>query len=230
MSADERELRTAWQRHVGTGTAADAWFDSVAARHREPGRHYHDLRHVRWVVHHARELAATTDPPRTDAEVDHLVAAACFHDAIYDPRRTDNEARSADLARRALAELGWDEAAIDRVATMIEATAGHADDAATTDLTTAVLLAADLGVLAAEANRYGDYVRNVRREYGHLDDAAWTTGRGAFVEAMLAREHLFPSVLGVDDWERRARANLAAERAAMSTVSGERDAGGEPEP
>jgi predicted metal-dependent HD superfamily phosphohydrolase len=233
MSADERELHTAWQRHVGTGATADAWFDSVVNRHRAPGRHYHDLRHVRWVVQHVRELAPSTAPPRTDDDVDRLVAAACFHDVVYDATHHDNEARSADLARRALDELGWTADAVEHVAAMIEATAGHtsdADDPAHDDLTTAVLLAADLGVLATEPNRYDDYVRNVRREYAHLDDDAWRVGRAAFVDAMLARDHIFPTVLGLDQWERRARANLTAERAAASTVSAVRDAGGEPEP
>lgn len=230
MSADEREVRTAWQRHVGTGSVADGWFDSIVARHRSPGRHYHDLRHVRWVVHHARELAATTTPARSPDEVDRLVAAACFHDAIYDAERSDNEERSAALARRALGEVGWHPDAIDHVAVMIEATAGHTGDDDVTDLATAVLLAADLGVLAAEANRYGDYVRNVRREYRHLDDDAWRAGRLAFIDAMLARPRIFPRLVDLDHWERRARANLTAERAAWSGVSGERDAGDGHEP
>lgn len=222
MSSDERELRTAWQRHVGTGPVADGWFDSIVARHRDGDRHYHDLRHVCWVVRHARELAAGTVPPLTDRQVDRLVAAACFHDAVYDAERGDNEALSAELARRALAEIGWTGEALDAVGLMIRATAGHTHGAV--DTTTAVLLAADLGVLATEPNRYGDYVRNVRREYAHLDDDHWRLGRGAFVDTMLDRDRIFPDGLGLDDWERRARANLTAERAAMSTVSGRRDA------
>ncbi len=232
MSADERELRTAWQRHVGSGPAAEAWFDSVVARHRAPDRHYHDLRHVRWVVHHVRGLAMTTTPPCSASDIDRLVAAACFHDVIYDTDGADNEARSATLARRALAELDWDPDAVEHVATMIEATAGHtnADAVDGGDVPTAVLLAADLGVLATEPNRYGDYVRNVRREYEHLTDDAWRAGRSAFIDAMLAREQIFPAVLDLDDWERRARANLTAERAALTAISGDCGAGDGHEP
>lgn len=226
MGTDERELRTAWQRHVGTGPVADGWFDSLVARH--GGRPYHDLRHVRWVVRHVRELATATAPPRTDDQVDRLVAAACFHDAVYDATRNDNEQLSAELARRALGEIGWGDDAGDDVARMIRATAGHAHDPA--DATTSVLLAADLGVLAAEPTRYGDYVRNVRREYAHLGDADWRAGRTAFVDSMLERDRIFPANLGLDDWERWARANLTAERAAMSTVSGGRDASDGREP
>lgn len=228
MGTDERELRTAWQRHIGATAAAHGWFDAIVARHRDGDRHYHDLRHVCWVVRHVRELATDTVPPRSDDQLDRLVAAACFHDAVYDAERGDNEERSARLAHRALGEIGWPDEALDEVTAMIRATAGHAHD--DIDTTTAVLLAADLAVLAAEPNRYGDYVRNVRREYAHLDDDAWRAGRIAFVDTMLGRGRIFPVELGLDDWERRARANLTAERAAMSTVSGARDAGDGPEP
>jgi predicted metal-dependent HD superfamily phosphohydrolase len=218
MSADERELHLAWQRHVGTGPDADRWFDEVAGMHRAADRRYHDLRHVRWVVRHACDLARTHSLP--DPDIDRLVAAACFHDAVYDARRHDNEARSAGLAARALAELGWRAASIDQVATMILATAAHTSDVATTDETTAVLLAADLGVLATEPARYDDYVRAVRREYAHLDDDAWRSGRAAFARSMLDRAAIFPPALGLDTWERRARANLTAELAAVGVVSG----------
>jgi predicted metal-dependent HD superfamily phosphohydrolase len=218
MSADERELHLAWQQHVGAGPDADRWFDQIAGMLRAPGRHYHDLRHVRWVVRHARDLARDRSLPT--AEVDQLVAAACFHDAVYDARRDDNETNSAALAERALTELGWQSAAIDRVSTMILATAMHATDGSDPDEPTSVLLAADLGVLSAEPARYGDYVRAVRREYAHLDEDTWNTGRAAFVRSMLDRAAIYPPSLRLDTWERRARANLTAELAAVGAISG----------
>lgn len=216
MSGDERELRVAWQRHVGTGEVAERWFDSVVAHHREPGRRYHDLRHVRWVVHHARRLAVEV-AGLDEATIDALVAAACFHDVVYDVHRRDNEVVSAQIARRALGEIGWPDSTCARVAALVEATAHLTGDPAVTAPDTArdVLLSADLGVLAATPSRYGDYVRSVRREYAHLDDAAWRQGRSAFVAAMLERAHIFPPSLGLDAWERRARANLTAELAAL---------------
>jgi predicted metal-dependent HD superfamily phosphohydrolase len=218
MSAEERELHLAWQQHVGVGPTADRWFDEVVGMHRATGRHYHDLRHVRWVVRHARDLARDRSLP-TDA-IDRLVAAGFFHDAVYDARRNDNEARSAALAERALAELGWQVDVIVQVSAMILATATHVTDGPGAEETTSVLLAADLGVLSAEPSRYGDYVRAVRREYAHLDDDTWTSGRAAFVRSMLDREAIYPPSLGLDAWERRARANLTAELAAVGAISG----------
>ena len=219
MRRDERELHLAWQRHVGTGTAAEGWFDTVVGAHRDVGRHYHDVRHVRWVVQHGRELAA--DAGLADELVDRIVAAGFFHDVVYDATADDNEQVSAAMARRALTEIGWAADPVDQVAAMIEATVGHrgSDDRATQ-----VLLAADLGVLATEPGRYTDYVRNVRREYHHLDDATWRAGRAMFVRTMLARPSIFPPGLGLDSWERRARANLTAELAAEESLSDGRGA------
>lgn len=215
MTGDEGELRLAWHRHVGTGSIADGWFDRVIASHRTLNRHYHGVRHVRWVIHHGRDLADGIDELLGAGDVDEIVAAGFFHDVVYDATRADNEAASAARARVALHEIGWQSAPIDRVGSMIEATAGHDASGAIDDPATAVLLAADLGVLAAEPGRYGDYTRAVRREYAHLDDRAWRQGRSAFIHGMLARDHIFPAGLHLEAWERRARANLTAELAAL---------------
>jgi predicted metal-dependent HD superfamily phosphohydrolase len=223
MAADERELHVAWRCHVGSGHDAERWFDDIVTWHRAPDRHYHGVRHVRWVVDHVRRLA--DERTLTTGQIDRLVAAAFFHDVVHDTRRDDNEGASAAVARRALTELGWPDDAIEEVAAMIAATAEHGP---VDDETTAVLLAADLGVLAADPAGYGDYVRGVRREYAHLDDAAWTAGRTAFVRSTLARDHIFPALLALDGWERRARANLTAELAA--SVSGGRDGSDAREP
>jgi predicted metal-dependent HD superfamily phosphohydrolase len=212
--SDERELHLAWERHVGASADADAWFDTVVGLHRAPTRHYHGLRHVTWVVRHAHDIAAATPRPLTDDGLDRVIAAAFFHDAVYDATRSDNEVASSRLAARALGEIGWAAETVQRVGAMIVATAEH-DVGAATDAPTQVLIAADLAVLAAEPAKYDDYTRAVRRDYAHLDDAAWRAGRSAFLRATLERDHIFPPTLDLDDWERRARANLSAELAAL---------------
>jgi predicted metal-dependent HD superfamily phosphohydrolase len=209
VSGVELELRVAWQQHVGTSHAAGEWFDAVIARYREPARHYHDVRHVGWVVRHVAAIAERA--PLDD--IDATVAAAFFHDAVYDPRRSDNEAASARLARRALGELDWAERRTRRVAELVLATAGH--DVEGADHDTCVLLAADLAVLAAEPSRYSAYVTAVRREYDHIDDVKWRQGRSAVLRALLDKPRLFATDLGLDDWESRARGNIAAELASL---------------
>jgi predicted metal-dependent HD superfamily phosphohydrolase len=210
MTDSELELRIAWERHVGRAAPASRWYQSVVRRYREPQRRYHDVRHLRWVVRHVVELAS-------DRRLDDLGAttvAAFFHDAIYDPAAADNEAARARFAVDALRELDWPAARTDRVATMILGTSDHRlSETSTTD--DAVLFAADLGVLAAAPAGYSDYVRNVRREYGHVSEIAWVTGRSAVLRSFLRRDAIYAPELGLHDWEARARGNLTAELDAL---------------
>jgi predicted metal-dependent HD superfamily phosphohydrolase len=210
VSSVELELRVAWQRHLGTSVEATEWFDTVLGAYRAEGRHYHGVRHVAWVVRHVSTIAA--DHPVTD--LDGIVAAAFFHDAVYEPTRDDNEAESAAMAARAVHEIGWTEAAGRHVADLVMATAGH--DVEGADRDTAVLLAADLAVLAAEPSRYAEYATAVRREYAHVDDGAWRAGRARVLRTLLDRPHLFAPELGLDEWERRARANVTSELASLA--------------
>lgn len=208
------ELRVAWERYVGDIPVAIGWFDSVVARHRAPERHYHGVRHVHWVVRHVLELAERLPVGDLGA----VVAAAFFHDVVYDPTASDNEAASARLAAAALTEMGWDPGRIQAVTDMIVATTDHDVDAA--DLDTQLLLAADLGVLAAEPTRYLDYVRAVRREYAHVSEADWRHGRAAVLRKLIGRTHLFAPAIHLTDWEQRARANIAAELATLNEPTG----------
>ena len=99
---------------------------------------------------------------------------------------------------------------------MVRATATHTTDPIGVDRDTAALLAADLAVLAAEPARYADYSRAVRREYAHLDDDQWRTGRTQVLRDVMSRQAIFDPRLGLAGWEARARANLAAELATLA--------------
>ena len=78
--SDDLELRAAWTTAVGDDPAAFEALDDVLARHREPHRRYHGVRHVTWVVRHVGDLVRQVPV----ADVDAIVAAAFFHDAVYD--------------------------------------------------------------------------------------------------------------------------------------------------
>lgn len=227
--SDEIELRIAWATVAARGTAtpprSGEVFDDVVGRHRQAHRRYHGLRHVVWVVRHVHELAdalAHDASAPVTVDVSRAVAAAFFHDAVYDPTSPDNEERSALLAIRQLASLGWADDDIAAVAADIGATAGHlaaggdADDGRPTDVTRAVLLDADLAVLGSDAAAYQAYATGVRTEYAHVDDDAWRVGRGAVLRALLNRPRLYATDAASGRWDALARANLAAELAALS--------------
>jgi len=177
--------------------------DRLAARYAEPARRYHTLAHVDALL---RGLASWQHLAR---EPETIVAAIWFHDAVYDPRRRDNEARSADLARVELVRLGWSPAAIERVATLVLATAHHDADPADSDAW--LFLDLDLSVLALDAPRYAAYRDAVRAEYAFVDDARYRAGRCGVLRSFIERDAIYRTPELHAAWEVAARTNLAEE-------------------
>jgi predicted metal-dependent HD superfamily phosphohydrolase len=220
--SDEAELRIAWASVAAPTPRSVEVFDDLVGRHRQPHRRYHGLRHVVWVLRHSRRLEAAIAEcrdGRSDYDGTAVTAAACFHDAVYDPRADDNEERSAELAEAQLASLGWESARRSAVAQLIKATAGHLVDPAGDSAESwerPILLDADLAVLGSEPAAYDAYANGVRVEYAHLSAAEWIEGRSMVVGRLLARSPLYATDPARNWWEERARANLAAELAALS--------------
>jgi predicted metal-dependent HD superfamily phosphohydrolase len=194
-------LLEAWQRHISTDSKL---FERLSSRHREKHRRYHRLEHVDQVVRYVQELAAD----ESVGDVDAVIAAAMYHDAIYEPESPANERASGRLARRDLAALGWADDRADRVVTMIEGTKHHTDP---DDDDTAVLFDADLAILGADEAAYAVYLDAVRAEYRHLDDQEWTTGRTDVLQSFVDRTSIYATESGRSRWEDAARRNVANE-------------------
>ncbi len=213
----EVEVRQAWYRVVGTGRAAD--LEHLLALHREPHRHYHTAMHVTWVLRHVASITAAC----TVDDVGVVEAAALFHDAIYDPRASTNEAASATLASDVLTAAGWAAKRCATVEQLILATAhqpatSHGTAAtvpATPSLAERVLVDADLAILGSDPASYRAYANGVRAEYAHVAEPEWVVGRSAFLRGMLARPGIF-STPPMHNREVRARANLSGELTGLS--------------
>lgn len=168
-------------------------------------RHYHGIAHIEALL----ALSAQYSALLSDAEA--VETAIWFHDAIYDSRAKDNEARSADLARECL-DGRTDTGRIERIAAMIEASATHqvpplTNAAAMRDA--ALFLDMDLSILGAAPDAFDAYEQAVRREYGWVDDDAWRAGRAAVLKQFLDRPHIFHTTEFRERYERQARQNMA---------------------
>lgn len=185
--------------------------DELVAAYAEPGRHYHDQRHLTELLARLDELAAAgtayDDVP--------VRLAGWFHDAVYDCER-DAEERSAVRAEHALAGLCPDEV-VAEVVRLVRGTETHAPEEG--DVNGAALSDADLAVLASAPARYAEYAADVRQEYSHLSDDEWRHGRSDLLRSLLERERLFHTAIGHDQWEPVARANLEAELAGLSDLA-----------
>ncbi len=177
----------------------DGAFDDLVRRYGEPHRRYHTLAHVEACLRLFDEVRALARRP---GEIE---CALWYHDAIYEPAATGNEARSAALARADLARAGADDAVAARIEHMIRATESHTTES---DEDARLLLDIDLSVLASGAAGFASYERRVREEHAFVPDEAWRVGRRLFLERLLARTTLFATPLLRARFEALARANL----------------------
>jgi predicted metal-dependent HD superfamily phosphohydrolase len=179
----------------------------LVAAYDDPARGYHDLRHLTEVLEHVSSLRRS-EPSHEDADGDAVLLAAWFHDAVHDGS-PDDEERSAALAERELAAVGLPSELVSEVGRLVRLTVAHrpADDDANGQL----LCDADLAILAADDDRYQEYIDGVRREYLHVDDVAFRAGRAAVLRELAAKPVLFHTAAARSRWEERARSNLARE-------------------
>ncbi|MGX5828768.1 HD domain-containing protein [Mesorhizobium sp. 43Arga] len=185
----------------------------LAALYRAQSRHYHNLAHIEAMLALASDYRALLGDPQA------VQAAIWFHDAIYDSKAKDNEARSAALAEKKLAGR-TDARRLDRIGAMILATATHQlprfDDAkATRDAS--LFLDMDLSILGAAPDVFDAYERAVRREYDWVEEPMWRAGRGAVLKDFLSRPRIFHTEEFRQRFEPQARLNMARSMESLAT-------------
>jgi predicted metal-dependent HD superfamily phosphohydrolase len=184
----------------------EARAERLVARYEEPQRSYHTLQHL-------GECLTWLDATRSLAhDADVVELAIWYHDAVYEPRRNDNEQASADLARDHLLKggAGTDAAAV--VTSLILWTA-HA--AVPPEGDPALLVDIDLAILGAQPTRYAEYERQIREEYSWVPLFLFRRRRAALLERFLQREHIYATSRLRDQLEPQARVNLAGAIAAL---------------
>lgn len=171
----------------------------------EPQRRYHTVDHLLDVLGRVGELV----PHTRGADIDAVLLAVWFHDAVYHPDRGENEERSAALARRTLPEAGVPQSRTDEVARLVRLTVSH--DPEPGDTNGELLCDADLAVLAGSPGEYARYAAAVRQEYGSVPDDTFRAGRADVLRQLLGLPRLFRTPYGRDRWEHVARRNLRTE-------------------
>jgi len=189
--------RHSW-REMGV-VADDDLYHQVVARYREPHRRYHNIQHLDECFAKFDEIRSAAEHP---AEIE---LALWFHDAVYDVKGRDNEEQSAEWARNRLLVAGLSDDSAKRVHSLIMATRhGHPPDG----LDEQILADVDLSILAAPAERFDEYERQVREEYDWVPITVFRQERRAILERFLARERIFSTFRFHEAYEERARANL----------------------
>ena len=132
--------------------------------------------------------------------------ALWFHDAIYEPKRQDNEAKSADWARDSALSAGVTGDCTERLHALVMATRHEALPQARDEQ---VLVDIDLSILGAPAARFEEYERQVRQEYAWVPGLVFRSKRRTILQQFLARPAIYSTAAFRERLEASARANLA---------------------
>jgi predicted metal-dependent HD superfamily phosphohydrolase len=201
MSNPLASFASRWERtwrQLGA-TCPDGELERLLSAWSGPQRHYHTLQHL-------EECLDLLEPARADApHPAEVEAAVWYHDAVYDPRRGDNEALSADWARRSLLAGGAPADAAERVAGLVLATA---HEAAPQGPDAALLVDVDLAILGAPAARFDEYDGQVRAEYAWVEAEDYRRARKRVLEGFLARGSIYSTPRFRAEREAMARSNL----------------------
>jgi predicted metal-dependent HD superfamily phosphohydrolase len=161
----------------------------LRARYAEPQRHYHTLAHI--------EHCLEEFDPRQAADPEAVELALWFHDAVYDPRRPDNEEKSAAWLLEVLPEAR-------RAAALILVTKHHR--ASTPD--EALLVDVDLAILGQPEPRFDLYERQIRAEYAWVPEDVFRRKRGEILRGFLGRPSIYQTDTFRAKYEAQARRNL----------------------
>jgi predicted metal-dependent HD superfamily phosphohydrolase len=204
------ELNQKWQQcwiDRSLQPDVDLLFERLVNAYSEPDRHYHNLNHIDRVL---------TTIDRFKLELQDPIAvklAAWFHDFVYDPQASDNEAQSAELAKKLLTELNTPAETIDRTQQLIMATQGHQINPIDADR--CIFLDADLAILGTDPAQYQTYARSIRQEYSWVSDVKYRLERTRVLESFLQRDRLYYTELLFDELESIARVNIKQEIAKL---------------
>jgi predicted metal-dependent HD superfamily phosphohydrolase len=181
----------------------DEVIEDLKRRYAEPQRAYHNWTHI-------EELLAQFDlKVHTLSHPFAFKLAILFHDAIYDPHASDNEARSAELLESTMKETaGTDDILCAK--DLILATHKHMTSAVGRRFVSdaELFLDMDLSILGAGEERFDDYDAAIREEYSFVPLEIYRERRAEILKSFLARPRLYLT----DDYHQRldgtARANL----------------------
>ncbi len=182
---------------------SEALLQGLELRYSEPWRYYHTGLHIADLLDTLKNYSGQV------GKVSVVGWAMLYHDAIYDPMSQvgHNEEMSARLAEGEL--LGHlSEKDIRLVGGYTLATVDHKSDSDDKDLD--FFLDADLLILGSSQERYDQYANDIRREYSHVSEAIYRSGRLKVLEK-LVQKGIFRTEIFKASYESLAQDNIARE-------------------
>jgi predicted metal-dependent HD superfamily phosphohydrolase len=187
---------------LGAPGSSDPTYVKIFHAYAWPTRAYHNLDHVVFCLSELSGVLRNVNWCDHPLEVE---LALWTHDAVYDPRASDNEERSALFTRQLCETIGFSQGFTDRTADLVLATT-HRDEPDGDEV--ALILDIDLAILGRPTPSFDEYERNIRLEYSHVPDDQYAAGRTAVLRRFLDRPRIYYTSNFHNLYEENARINI----------------------
>lgn len=165
-------------------------------------RHYHTLIHLENLLLQLNEVKDEIQQWNT------ILFTLFYHDAVYNPLKSDNEEKSAALAEKRMHQLSVPDTIIEVCKEQILATKSHL---ISQNSDTNYFTDADLSVLGTGKEEYIRYFKNVRKEYSIFPDFLYNPGRKKTLKHFLEMDRIFKTDYFYGKLESQAQKNLTYE-------------------
>lgn len=198
-ATDREAWEKAWQG-LGVVAPPKVEYEKLIASYAEQHRAYHTRQHLEECLTRLREVRGMC------AHSNEVALALWYHDAIYVPRRSDNETRSAEWLVTVANQVSVPTAAIGRMRELVLATK---HDAVPVGIDAQILVDIDLSILGASAQRFDEYEQQVRKEYRWVPRPLYRLQRAKILEGFVKRPHIYSTESHINVLESKARENIA---------------------
>ncbi|HEX8315814.1 MAG TPA: hypothetical protein VF609_12520 [Flavisolibacter sp.] len=209
----QQEFRALVLRHTPQQELADQLWKEIESAYNRQERYFHNLSHLEQIFHALRPFQSQAE------DWDTLLFAVFYHDVVYDVVEyvtgNNNEDKSAEKAREALALLHYPQEKIERCQQHILATKKHR---LSDDNDTNLLTDADLSILGQPWQAYNIYRKNIRKEYEIFPDPIYHAGRLKVLQQFLLMERLYKTESFQQQYEAAAEKNISRELEIISFV------------
>lgn len=173
--------------------------------HIEYSKDFRACHNMDWLTGHLGEFTSVYGEFENPKQ---SVMAILFGSYVFDPRREDNEERSADYVRNVCKNLGMSAQFAHNVTSMILSTKHNSYNIIDndTDLVTDI----DISVLGSSPEKFGEYRKNLRKEYSWMYDDTFTKAETLFFEKFSHRAHIYSSDVFRKKLEKQAKENVTA--------------------
>ena len=189
-------------KYTTNNIVANELWTEIEQNYSNKNRYYHTLQHLDSLLEQLTE--AKNEIQNWDA----ILFTLYYHDIVYNALKSDNEEKSAALAKMRLSQINVPANTIELCYNQILATKSHQKSS---NSDTNYFTDADLAVLGKSWETYATYYKNVRKEYAIYPDFLYNRGRKKVIKHFLAMDRIFKTDFFYYKFETQAKQNLNQE-------------------